>query len=96
MQEMASNDIVKRNEEIYNLLAANDIEQGIKRLMDFINDFNPKSQHLETAIKINRDFQTLITNKSLKPEAFKEQRKFLISQIFALIDSIEEDLISSS
>ena len=95
MQDSPSNDIVKRNEEIYNLMAANDIEQAIKRLMDYINDFNPKRQHLDTAININRDFQILTANKDLTPDDIKDQRKILIGQVFDLMDSIEEDLISS-
>ncbi|MDX2305554.1 MAG: hypothetical protein NW226_22265 [Microscillaceae bacterium] len=95
MRGSTSNSIAQRSEEIYNLLAAGDIEQAIKRLMDFITDFNPSNTYLQKIIALNRDYQQFTADKDPQAEGFKDQRNYLIHQIFDLIDQIENDLISS-
>ncbi len=84
-------DIEQRVEEIYDVLANNDILQAIKRLMDLATDFAENPHTIQAVVQISSDYQNLLEiqkNSEVLPENFREKRKTLVGQIFELIDEI--------
>ncbi|MEM7101958.1 MAG: hypothetical protein AAF502_02430 [Bacteroidota bacterium] len=51
---VAANDILQRRDEIRHFIAINKLEQAIKRLMDFIKDFD--EQYQDDVILISMDY----------------------------------------
>ena len=90
---MAQTDNIQaRVEEIYDFLAADEIQQATKRMLDLVQDFDQNLSSLPKALEINQGFQKLEKNKTtLSFDENKAQRKALIEDLFALLDKIQEN-----
>ena len=92
---VASNDVAGRSEEIHLLIAADNVGQATKRLMDFVRDFSEDRENLKEVIVISNSYTRLerLERQGLLEfdEAEKHRRKLLF-QILGLLESIEQEL----
>lgn len=92
----APNSIQERTEEIQSLIAADNVPQAIKLLMDFVRDFTADKENVQEVIVISSNYHRLekIERRGSIPyEQIEQNRSKLLYQILGLIDSIENELM---
>ena len=84
----------QRQEEIYNFLTTNELSLAVKRLLDFVRDFSDNPQLAKEAAQISNTLYYLgLSDKKMQDQ--KEKKTELITQIFLLMESVEQEIISS-
>ena len=92
---VASNDIAGRSEEIQLLIAADNIGQATKRVMDFVRDFSEDREDLKEVIVISNSYTRLERRERQGVMEFDEaekHRRKLLFQILGLLEAIEQEL----
>ena len=92
---IAANDIAGRSEQIEFLIAADNIIQATRRLMDFVTDFSQNREYRQEVIVISNSYTGLDRRERqgvLDYEEADKHRRKLLFQILALIDAIKNEL----
>ncbi len=92
---VASNDIAGRSEEIQLLIAADNIGQATKRVMDFVRDFSEDREDLKEVIVISNSYTRLERRERqgvLEFDEAEKHRRKLLFQILGLLEAIEQEL----
>ncbi len=92
---IAANDIDGRSEEIENLIAADNVGQAARRLMDFVSDFSQNREYRQEVIVISSTYSGLERRERqglLDYEQADKHRRHLLFQILGLIEAIRNEL----
>lgn len=92
---IAPNDIDGRGQEIELLVAADNVIQATRRLMDFVRDFSQNPEHRQEVIVISNSYTGLDRRErqGVMPYADAErERRKLLYEILGLIEAIKNDL----
>ena len=88
---IAPHDILRRGEEIENLIALNQLEQASKLLLSFVKDFDPAGKFKKDAIAISqRTSQFSAQDGQLSPTDRKQKRRELALSMINLIEAIQQ------
>lgn len=91
---IASNNIASRAHEIRILIASDDMQNAIKKLLDYIQDFSGISESRNEAIVISSNLNNLkreSRRKTINSEQYAERRNKLLYQMLELVDEVQDD-----
>ncbi|MEO1437660.1 MAG: hypothetical protein AAFV80_19130 [Bacteroidota bacterium] len=71
--------ILDRKSEIQRLIASNNLEKALKRLMDFCTDFSEQPEHRKAVLALNRAFR----QQEQQPTEIAAQSLVLLDQVCA-------------
>lgn len=81
-----SSDIVRRSDEIRELIANNEGIEAVKKLMDFVRDFSENRRHLDEVTVISADLRQLESELRRERIKFAAARKIRNSIIFSSLE----------
>lgn len=81
-----SNDVLRRSDQIRELIANNESTEGVKKLMDFVRDFSKDRRHLDEVTVISADLRQIETELRRKLITFAAARKIRNSIIFSSLE----------
>lgn len=90
------NDILKRAEQIEDLISSNRLEQAIKRLLDFVRDFANDSFYKKQVILLSANIIEMKNNQMnniLSYETICLERNRLIMSMLGLVEQITEQTV---
>ncbi|MEO1418142.1 MAG: hypothetical protein AAFW00_22850 [Bacteroidota bacterium] len=88
---IAPHDILRRGEEIENLIALNQLSQASKLLLSFVRDFDDKGQYKDESIQISQEtsqFQAKVASYSNIER--KDIRRKLALRMISLIENVQQ------
>jgi len=88
---LESNDIIKRQEQIEEMVAQNQIEPAIKRLLDFVRDFDIKKMFKPQSLLISANYyewRKNDQNNTLTRDTLRVERNGIIMSILSLTNEI--------
>ena len=93
---IAPNDISNRVYEIHTLVAADNIQGAVKKLMDYVRDFSDDHENLNEVIVISANFARLdkeLRRRTIDFDEHSKRRNNLLYQMLALIDVVQNDIV---
>lgn len=93
---IAPNDISKRMDEIQNLIASDNIQGAVKKLMDFVRDFTQDHEYLHEVIVISANIKKLDTElrrRIINSEEHTKKRNELLYQMLELTNAVQNDIV---
>jgi hypothetical protein len=92
----AANDFQKRVGEVQLLIAGDNMDQAIPRLMDFVKDFSKDDENLDEVIVLSASYSRLEKQErrgTMRFEELEMQRNKLLMQALELMRCIRKEVL---
>ncbi len=93
---IAANDISNRVDEIQNLIASDNIQGAVMKLMDYVRDFSEDPEYLNEVIVLSANFNKLereLRRRTIDYEELTRRRNELLYQMLALVDAVQNEIV---